>query len=842
MAWGSSSTLPRRALVVVVVATGVAVSGEGAAQSAAGDDGVTLAAPPTAGENAAYPGHRAPLAPDPLIKLPVGAVKPRGWLEQQLQLMASGMFGRIPEVSRWVRPNGSAWRSRDGSGDRGWEELPYWLKGFTSLAHLAKDNDRALVSSANGWIEAILAAQRDDGYFGPEANRTLPDLWPNMPVLWALRTHFEATGDARVLEFLKRYFRYELALPREKLLPDSWQKVRGGDNLEIVHWLYDQTGEAWLLELAQAIHDRTADWTGSIASWHGVNFCQGFREPLQFGVQSKEERHRAATPLRYAEMMERFGQVPGGMFGADENCRPGCGDPRQAAEACSMVEFMASFELLAGITGDPVWADRCEEVAFNSLPAAVAPDMKALHYLTAPNCVACDAENHAPEVENEGCMFAFSPDARYRCCQHDVVQGWPYFAEHCWMATRDGGLAALLWAPCEVTAKVGDGGSARVRVTTDYPLSDRIEIEVEVAAAAPRRFPIYLRIPGWCRRAKIVGLAQPPPASSWVRIERTWKGTATIVVELPMDLHVRRFPGNHDAAAVACGPLTYSLALVPEWSGPADHEWGAREVTTRDPWNYALALEANEPERSFQRVRSPREVRIVRDELAMKGAPAFEPKLLGMPVRETLVAKGRRLPAWQLEHGLVAPLQESPVRAEGPDETLLFVPMGACYVRMTAFPVLGAGRDAHDWSKPGLGASASHVHDLLRALDDGVLPVNSADTNVARFTWWDHVGTVEWVEYDFEQPRRIGRSGAYWYDDGASGRCRVPQSWRVLWFDESKQEWREVAGVSKYGVARDRINLALFDAVTTKRLRLEATLQPNFSGGLLEWTAGEPIE
>src|SRR5258706_144524 len=244
MAWGSSSTLPRRALFVVGVASGIAVSGEGSAQSATGGDGVTLAAPPTAGENAAYPGHRAPLAPDPLIKLPVGAVKPRGWLEQQLQLMASGMFGRIPEVSRWVRPIGSAWRSRDGSGDPGWEELPYWLKGFTSLAHLVKDNDRALVSSASGWIEAILAAQRDDGYFGPESNRALPDLWPNMPVLWALRTHFEATGDARVLEFLKRYFRYELALPRERLLPDSWQKVRGGDNLEIVHWLYDQTGEA----------------------------------------------------------------------------------------------------------------------------------------------------------------------------------------------------------------------------------------------------------------------------------------------------------------------------------------------------------------------------------------------------------------------------------------------------------------------------------------------------------------------------------------------------------------------------------------------------------------------
>ncbi len=807
----------------------------------AGQDGVTIAAPPLAGSNANYAGHRPPLAPDPLIKLPVGAVRPRGWLQAQLDLMAKGMFGRLPEVSRWCRPIGSAWRSRDGSGEHGWEELPYWLKGFTSLAHLVKERDPSLASVARGWIEAILAAQRDDGYFGPEANRALPDLWPNMPVLWALRTWFEAIGDPRVLTFLEKYFRYELALPREKLLPDSWQKVRGGDNLAIVHWLHDQTGEAWLLELAQALHEKTDDWTGGIASWHGVNFCQGFREPLQFWVQSHDDRHRAATPKNYAEMMERFGQVPGGMFGADENCRPGCGDPRQAAEACSMVEFMASFELLAGITGETIWADRCEEVAFNSLPAAVAPDMKALHYLTSPNGVACDAQDHSPQVENSGCMFAFSPDARYRCCQHDVVQGWPYFAEHCWMATRDGGFAALLWAPCEVVAKVGEGGSARVRVTTDYPLSERIEIEV--STSGPQRFPLYLRIPGWCTRARVVGLAQPPPAGSWVRIERTWSGVASFVVDLPMDLHVRRFPGNHDSVAVDCGPLTGSLALVPKWSGPADHEWGAREVTTRDPWNYALVLDAAAPERSFQRVRSERPVRIVRDGLGPRAAPPFEPRLLGMPLHDVVVGKGRRVSAWRLENGLVAPLQPSPVRADGEEETLLFVPMGACHVRMTAFPVAGSGDDSHRWARASLVASASHVHDQLGALSDGVLPErSSSDTKIARFTWWDHVGTVEWVEYEFEEPRRIGRCGAWWYDDGANGRCRVPQSWRVLWYDESKESWREVAGVSKYGVARDRINLALFDAVTSRKLRFEATLQPECSGGLLEWTAGEPIE
>ena len=799
------------------------------------DDVVTVAAPPASGVNASYRGHRPPLAPEPLVRLPVGTVRPRGWLERQLKLMATGMFGRLPEVSHWCRPAGSAWRSKDGSGANGWEELPYWLKGFTSLAHLLSERDAgSLAVMANQWIEALLASQRGDGYFGPESNRGAPDLWPNMPALWALRTHYEATGDSRVLEFLKKYFRYELELPRERLLPDSWQKVRGGDNLDVVHWLYDETGEPWLLELAQALHERTADWTGGVASWHGVNFCQGFREPLQFFVQSGDPNHRAATLADYATMMKRFGQVPGGMFGADENCRPGYDDPRQGAEACSMVEFMLSFEMLAAITGETVWGDRCEEVAFNSLPAAIDPAMKSLHYLTSPNLVACDEQNHAPAFENDGCMLAFSPDERYRCCQHNVVMGWPCFTERAWFATRDGGLAALLWAPCEVNTK-----EARVRVETDYPLSDRVEITVE--CAAPRRFPLYLRVPGWCTSAEIPGLKRPPPAGAWVKVERTWPATSSLTLRFPMETRVRRFPANHGAAAVDRGPLTYSLALVPEWRRLGEGEWAAQTVTTADPWNLALALDPARPESSLQLIQSPRDLRIVRDELKER-RPPFEPRLLGMGVKQALAAKARRVPGWQLDHGLAGPLHDSPVRVGGEDETVLLVPMGACYVRITAFPVLGDGPDAREWGRPPVVASASHEHDRLEALYDKVLPASSGDLAVARFTWWDHRGSVEWVQYDFEKPRTIGSASVYWFDDGDAGHCRVPKSWRLLWLDPATKEWREVAGASGYGVARDRSNVVTFTSVQTTALRLEATLQPQQSAGILEWSVGERSE
>jgi hypothetical protein len=207
-----------------------------------------------------------------------------------------------------------------------------------------------------------------------------------------------------------------------------------------------------------------------------------------------------------------------------------------------------------------------------------------------------------------------------------------------------------------------------------------------------------------------------------------------------------------------------------------------------------------------------------------------------------VAARARRVPGWQLDHGLVGRLHDSPVKVEGEEETVLLVPMGACYVRITAFPVLGDGPDAHAWNRPELLASASHEHDQLDALCDKVLPASSSDHAVPRFTWWDHRGSVEWVQYDFAQPRRIGRSGVYWFDDSGSGHCRVPKSWRLLWLDPATREWREVAGAGGYGVAKDRLNLVDFPAVLTGAMRLEATLQPGESGGLLEWTVAEQIE
>lgn len=781
--------------------------------------------PPAVHGKPLYGGNRAPLQPDPLVKLPLGAVRARGWLAHQLRAMAAGMHGHLPEISPWCRPEGNAWLDAQGGGERGWEELPYWLKGAVSLAHLT--GDEALLAETGRWIEGILASQRADGWFGPESNLRSNDLWPNMIALWALRSHHEATGDPRVPAFMARYFRWQAAQPPESLLPGSWQKWRGGDNLHEIHWLYNLTGEKWLLDLARTIHERTADWVAGFPTWHGVNICQGFREPAQWYQQSGDPAHLLATAVRYREVMDLYGQVPGGMFGADENCRPGYADPRQAAEACSMVELMLSHEILLGITGIAIWADRCEEIAFNSLPAAYTADLRALHYLTAPNVVQLDHEDHSPGVQNGGCMLAYSAGERYRCCQHNVAHGWPYFTEHLWMATRDGGLAAALYAPSAVTASVARGATVRIEEETGYPF--RQTVTLTVAAERPTRFPLYLRIPGWCDDAWIsVGGEPAEPvrgkAGSWIVIERTWGGPEDVNLGFDMPVRVHRWDAHGGAASVRRGPLWYSLRVGERWApnGGSD-EWPEWDVLPAGSWNYALELPAGETEQALRLYW--RDGDLPEQPFAVDAAPLL------------LAARARRVPEWGLQWGLPAPLQRSPVRTDEPAEDVLLVPMGCARLRITVFPLAG-GPDAARWTPPPQPPLASHVHDDPFALCDGIEPRSSADHDVPRFTWWDHRGTTEWVAYRFPQPRALARAEVYWFDDTGIGLCRVPASWRLL--AKAGGEWREVSGASGYGVQKDRFNAVEFDAVTTDEIRLEVQLQDGFSGGILEWRVAGP--
>ncbi|MBQ4203971.1 MAG: glycoside hydrolase family 127 protein, partial [Thermoguttaceae bacterium] len=154
--------------------------------------------------NAHYLANRAPLVPSPFLKLPLGSVEANGWLGRYLELQRDGLSGKLGELSKWLEKKDNAWL-REG-GKYGWEELPYWLRGYVDLAYLLRDEK--MIAEAQIWIEAILASQREDGYFGP-ANPDGEkgcDLWPNMLVLFLMQSYYEYTRDERVIDFMSKYF------------------------------------------------------------------------------------------------------------------------------------------------------------------------------------------------------------------------------------------------------------------------------------------------------------------------------------------------------------------------------------------------------------------------------------------------------------------------------------------------------------------------------------------------------------------------------------------------------------------------------------------------------------
>ena len=657
----------------------------GACSSGISKDAQVVDRIPTEEKNVNYVSNRAPMMPQQFIKLPTGSIKPDGWLLTQLQLQKDGLNGHLGEISAWLQKEDNAWLKAGGKW--GWEEVPYWLRGYAGVAYLFED--KAMLDEAKIWIESILKSQRENGNFGPSAEtKGTQDFWPNMIALWILQSYHEYTGDARVIDFMTRYFHFQLTVPDELFMRKSWQHYRGGDNLWSVAWLYNRTGDAKLLELADKIHRNTANWTKAteLPTWHNVNVAQGCREPATYYLFTGDSHMMKASYNVQSLVRRSFGQVPGGMFGADENARIGFFDPRQGTETCGFAEQMASDEIMLLITGDPYWAENCEDIAFNSYPAAFMPDYKSLRYITSPNMVMSDSENHKPGIDNAGPFLAMNPFSS-RCCQHNHGFAWPYYAEHLILATPDNGAAAVLFNACEAQMKVADGKEIVIKEMTDYPFDTQISFTVETNEETVK-FPFYIRIPSWTRNAslKINGKATAVNTESgnYLCIHREWKNGDKVEVNYPMEISYRTWQVNKNSVSVDYGPLTLSLRIAEKyveknsaetaiwdskWQEGADtSQWPSYEIYPDSPWNYALQVQS-------VKLKERKDLKPDVNPFTQADIPlVFE-------------AYGRQIPDWKIdEYKLCGVLPDEDTVKSDTSEKLELIPMGAARLRISAFP------------------------------------------------------------------------------------------------------------------------------------------------------------
>ncbi|NLF71312.1 MAG: hypothetical protein GX575_19960 [Candidatus Anammoximicrobium sp.] len=654
-----------------------------AAEPASGPPGSKAWRACAEGPNRHYPVNPPPLQATKFVALPLGAVKPQGWLKTQLTIQANGLTGHLDEF--WPSLVKTGWKGGDGES---WERGPYFLDGLVPLAYLL--DDPRLLAKTKHWLEGILASGQPNGWFGPAQNK---DRWPLAVAMKVLSQYHEATGDPRALELLKNYFAYLHKAPPDWPHKD-WRGVRAMENAVTAYWLYRRTGDQRVLEVTESIQKNSRDWisyftdfpwtTAALNSgkvpydWkdvgmtaYVVNVAMATKYPGLWWQQSGDARHRQAVYRGWANLDEHHGQV-GGRFSGDEHLSGK--RPTQGTELCAVVESMFSLEKLIEIFGDAAFADRLEMLAYNANPGACTPDYWAHQYDQQANQVLCSVAKRQWST-NSDTSNLYGLEPHYGCCTANMHQGWPKFVSHLWMATHDQGLAAVAYGPSIVRAKVGAGSEVTIAERTDYPFDETIRFQV--TTAEPVEFSLHLRVPGWAEAATLVHgetrvLGKP---GQFLVVRRRWTSGDEVVLRLPMK--VRAETRHNGATTILRGPLVYSLKIGERFEELKRHhptlpviDWAVHPAT---PWNYGLLLDRRHPEKSIQVLR-----------IAQPGPQPFAQESASVVLR----AKGRVVPDWKLEANSAGETPLSPVASREPLVDLELVPYGCTRLRISEFPVL----------------------------------------------------------------------------------------------------------------------------------------------------------
>jgi DUF1680 family protein len=692
---------------------------------------------------------------------------------------------------------------------------------------LAAHEDPELDAFLDELIETIAAAQEDDGYLNTYYTLVAPDKkWTHLAQMHELYcaghlfeaavAHYQATGKKTLLDVATRF----ADLIDSIFGPNKRHDVPGHEEIEIgLVKLYRATGEERYLNLAKFFIDERG--RSEHRELYGP-YCQDHvpvvdqDTPVGHAVRAmylycgmadvaallNVEPYIAALDRIWNDQTEHKLYITGGV-GA-RHAGEAFGDrfelPNDTAycETCAAIGNALWNHRMNLLHGNGKYADVLERVIYNGFLSGVSLSGDRFFYV---NPLASHGNQHRSEWFN--CS----------CCPVNVVRFIPSIPGYIYAFDNTSNVYVNLYIGSESTIHMPDR-NVQISQQTKYPWDGRVELVID-PEKDNETFEVCVRVPGWVAGSPLPGglysysdsQVQPCEINvndqytnakfidGYARINRAWRKGDVITLNWPMPARLvetrSEVKANVGRSALLRGPIVYCVESV-DVGGPARHFYL--------PDNPAFKI-------------------------------THEPELLGGVT--TISAQGRM----QVEindrgktEDRELPFKAIPYYAWDHRESgdmAVWLPRNADVAGVVPLPTIASQARvtaSHCWSQDG-----------VEALNDLIKPKSSIDHDVPRMTWWNHKGTTEWVQYDFESPVKISTTSVYWFDDTTRGECRIPASWRVLYRDQSGA-WIPVTGATMPEVVADAFNSVEFDAVSTDALRLEVKLRQGFSGGILEWT------
>jgi uncharacterized protein len=665
---------------------------------------LTAASTTSAAAEAAQSDRRlAPASAGAFTELPVGAVRPEGWLLKQLQKQADGVTSHLQHLyapftsSAWLSdepdPKGSWWP---------WEVRGYWCDGTLRCGLLLQN--QKLIDAASRPIEYTFSHPASDGYLGPSSLRAAGDAnrWPHAVFFRAAMAWHDTTQDPAIIAGLRRHY-----------LESKFNYIadRATTNVEAMLWTYERTGEERLLRLAEDSWARSqkflamADGSFGLTeqSWltpgpcrevHGVTYAELTKIPVLLYRATGDERYLRAAVGAQRKIFEHH-LLPGGVPSTSEVLSTTTA--RDAHEVCNAIDYPWTWGYLLGATGDATYGDHIERATFNGLPGSIKKDFKALQYYSSPNQFICTG--HSDHVSSmKGTPLATIKEWRYLqrmsyrpspghsvvCCPGNLSRGLPNYITRMWMAdTKGKGLVATLHGPSRVKHRVGAARTeVEIHAETAYPYAETIVFRLKTPGDV--EFPLHLRIPGWCKTPQLSindrDTAMPSLREGFATLRRVWRNGDTVRLQLPMTITTSRWP--EDGVVIERGPLVYAYPIEQQWTKVDDErsspEFPAWDLTPTGAWNFSLRdADDNKPTFTEQPITDD-PWSAPPSSITVAARQVRNWSLIETKVNEEMTTMTPRLPD-------PATLTTSVM---GPTQMLKLVPYASTELRLTVFPRL----------------------------------------------------------------------------------------------------------------------------------------------------------